>query len=275
MANKLHNIASKIQKLMTLAERGEGNEAEVAAATAQRLMREHAISMATLKETEILEQDPLMQLAFEVGQASWKIRLAWAIAEHCQVAVLRSRRWTSSHPITKEGMGKRKRRVFAWGYGHSSDLEVWEYLYEVALRQIESEARRYANTLKGDLFNIDGHMLTKREAMNRFRSGAVHGLNHKLYWQRERAKADAQAEAECAAEASPDPSEVGELLLAVQALDSRKNRADEYMRSKVRKLGSGYRGGVASSTDGVKAGQSISINKGVAAAAGRKLLGGA
>ena len=34
-----HNIASKIRKLMTLAERGEGNEAEVAAATAERLMR--------------------------------------------------------------------------------------------------------------------------------------------------------------------------------------------------------------------------------------------
>ena len=29
----MKNIASKIQKLMTLAERGEGNEAEVAAAT--------------------------------------------------------------------------------------------------------------------------------------------------------------------------------------------------------------------------------------------------
>jgi len=273
MANKLHNIASKIQKLMTLAERGEGNEAEVAAATAQRLMREHAISMATLKETEILEQDPLMQLAFEVGQASWKIRLAWAIAEHCQVAALRSCRWTSSHPITKESMGKRKRRVFAWGYGHSSDLEVWEYLYEVALRQIESEARRYASTLKGDLFNIDGHVLTKREAMNRFRAGAVQGLSHKLYWQRERAKADAQAEAECAAEASPDANEAEELLLAAQALDSRCKRADEYMRSKVRKLGSGYRGGVAGSKDGVKAGKSIAINKGVAAAAGRKMLG--
>ena len=273
------NIASKIRKLMTLAERGEGNEAEVAAATAQRLMREHAISMASLKETEILEQDPLMQVAFEVGTSSWKIRLAWAVAEHCQVSALRSTRWTARHPVTHEDMGEYKRRVFAWGYGHSSDLEVWEYLYEVALRQIESEARKYAKTLKADefaiftskdLFMVDGHMLTKREAMNRFRAGAVHGLSAKLYAQRREAKAQAEAEAGGRATSS----ESSETAVAVQAQESRKNRADTYMHSKNRKLGGGYRGGVGSSSAGVSAGRNISINKGVAAGRGRKMLEG-
>ena len=285
MTDKHRNIASKIQKLMTLAERGEGNEAEVAAATAQRLMREYAISMASLKETEILEQDPLMEVAFEVGTASWKIRLAWTMAEHCQVKALRSTRWTASHPITKEDMGKYKRRVFAWGYGHSSDLEVWEYLYEVALRQIESEARKYAKVLasrtpyvgrKGDLYPVHTHLatggwLTKREAMNRFRYGAVQGLERKLSQQRQEAKA--QAEAECAADVSPDQSEAGKLLLAVQALEGRTKRAASYMREKNPKTGT-WNGGVGSSSAGLKAGQSIAINKGVAASAGCKMLGG-
>ena len=273
------NIASKIRKLMTLAERGEGNEAEVAAATAQRLMREHAISMASLKETEILEQDPLMELAFEVGTSSWKIRLAWAMAEHCQVSALRSTRWTARHPVTHEDMGKYKRRVFAWGYGHSSDLEVWEYLYEIALRQIESEARKYAQTLKADefaiftskdMFMVDGDMLTKREAMNRFRAGAVQGLNAKLYRQRQAAKAQAQADEGVDA----TPAESDETAVAVQAQESRYKRADDHMRAKNPRIGGGYRGGVGASSAGVSAGRNISINKGVAAGRGRKMLEG-
>ena len=263
----MKNIASKIQKLMTLAERGEGNEAEVAAATAQRLMREHAISMAELKETEILEQDPLMQVAFEVGRASWKIRLAWTIAEHCQVSALRCRRYTAKNPVTHERLGERKRRIFAWGYGHSSDLEVWEYLYDVALRQIESEAKKYASTLNGHFCNVDGYILSKREAINRFRYGAVQGLEQKLSQQRRDSKAEAEAEV------SPDQGEAGELLLAVQALEGRNKRAESYMREENPKTGT-WNGGVGSSSAGLKAGANIAINKGVAASAGRKMLGG-
>ena len=273
------NIASKIRKLMTLAERGEGNEAEVAAATAQRLMREHAISMASLKETEILEQDPLMQVAFEVGQTSWRIQLAWALASHCQVSVLRATRWTSKHPVTHEDMGEYKRRYFAWGYGHSSDLEVWEYLFEVAERQIQSEARKYGRSLKPDefpiftaqdMFMVDCDMLTKREAMNRFRAGAVQGLSAKLYAQRQAAKAQAEVDAKGA----PERTEEEETALAVDAMESRTKRADTYMREKNPKLGGGYRGGVYSSSAGVKAGRRMSINKGVGGGRGPKLLGG-
>tara|TARA_A100001388_G_C28520791_1_gene380869 strand:- start:44 stop:571 length:528 start_codon:yes stop_codon:yes gene_type:complete len=174
-------------------------------------------------------------------------------------------------------MGKYKRRVFAWGYGHSSDLEVWEYLYEVAVRQIESEARKYGKSLspetsgwKGeDLFNVDGFMLTKREAMNRFRAGAVQGLSTKLAQQQEQAKAEAQAEAKDA----PTRTEAEETAITVQALDSRSKRADNYMREKNPKIGSGYRGGVGSSSAGVKAGRRMSINKGVGGGRGPKLLG--
>jgi hypothetical protein len=278
------NIASKIRKLMTLAERGEGNEAEVAAEMAQRLMREHAISMASLKETEILEQDPLLELAFEVGQSSWKIALAWALGTHCQVSALRCTRHASWHPTQKDergiavNLGSRKTRIFAWGYGHSSDLEVWEYLYEVAVRQIECEARKYAQTLKADefaiftskdMFIVDGDIMSKRKAMNRFRAGAVAGLSAKLHQQRQEAKAKAQAESE----AGPGPTESSETTIAVQAIASRYKRADDYMRSKNRKLGSGYKGGVRSSSAGVRAGRNISINKGVNGGRGPKLLG--
>ena len=257
-----HNIASKIRKLMTLAERGEGNEAEVAAATAERLMREHAISMASLKETEILEQDPLMQLAFEVGTATWKIRLAWTLAEHCQVSVLRCPRWTRRHPITKERLGERKRRVFAWGYGHSSDLEVWEYLYEVGLRQVESEARKYASNLKesrlySGRFWVDDDLLSKREAMNRFRYGAVQGLNQKLREQRESSRVKTTE--------SSDET-------AIEAINSRQKRADDVMRELNPKVGT-YTGGVGSSRAGLEAGRTLSINKGVAAGRNQKMLG--
>ncbi len=281
------NIASKIRKLMTLAERGEGNEAEVAAATAQRLMREHAISMASLKETEILEQDPMMELAFEVGQSSWKIQLAWAVAEYCQVSALRATRWTTIHPVTGEDLGDEyKRRVFAWGYGHSSDLEVWEYLYEVAVRQIESEARKYAKTLHTPdfmrwgtkaLFNVDGAMLTKREEMNCSGAGAVAGLSHKLRVERikekNQARAETEAQAAAEAEGKATPAESTETAVAVQEQASRYKRADEFMRGKNPKLGSGYRGGVGSSSAGVSAGKSISLNKGVGGGRGPKLLG--
>ena len=262
MAQKSFNIASKIRKLMTLAERGEGNEAEVAAAQAQRLMREHAISMASLKETEILEQDPLVQLAFEVGTATWRIRLAWALAEHCQVSVLRSSRWTEDHPITKEDLGSYKRRVFAWGYGHSSDLEVWEYLYQVALRQIESEARKYASNLEesrliSGRFWVDDDLLSKREAMNRFRYGAVSGLGQKLREQRYASRVKAT-------ETSDET--------ALEAIDSRQKRATDFMRDLNPRVGT-YSGGVASSSAGLSAGRTLSINKGVAAGRNRKMLG--
>ena len=253
---------------------------------AQRLMRDHAISMASLKETEILEQDPLLELAFEVGQSSWKIALAWALGTHCQVSALRCTRHASWHPTQKDergiavNLGSRKTRIFAWGYGHSSDLEVWEYLYEVAVRQIECEARKYGKSLTPDpwsaqgpsrdhMFIVDGDIMSKRKAMNRFRAGAVAGLSAKLHQQRQEAKAKAQAESE----AGPGPTESSETTIAVQAIASRYKRADDYMRSKNRKLGSGYKGGVRSSSAGVRAGRNISINKGVNGGRGPKLLG--
>ena len=122
------------------------------------------------------------------------------------------------------------------------------------------------------MYPVDTHLrtggwLTKREAMNRFRYGAVQGLERKLSQQRRDSKAEAEAEV------SPDQGEAGELLLAVQALEGRNKRAESYMREENPKTGT-WNGGVGSSSAGLKAGANIAINKGVAASAGRKMLGG-
>ena len=274
MSPNSFNIAAKIRKLMTLAERGEGNEAEAAAEVAARLMREHAISMANLKETELLETDPLEGTAFEVGTSSWKIDLAWALARHCQVSAVRAVRHTSWHPTKKDergislDLGARKRRVFAWGYGHRSDLEVWEYLYTVGVRQIEAEARRYKAKLEAEdavpserisyrdkWFYVDGHVMSKRQAMNCFRAGAVAGLNDKLYKQRKQDAAEYD----------------GSTALVLQ---TRAKRAREEMERNCPNLGSGTQRGVWGSSAGVDAGRSISINKGVAAGRGQRMLEG-
>ena len=275
MTDKRRNIASKIQKLMTLAERGEGNEAEAAAEVAARLMREHAISMASLRETELLETDPLEGVAFEVGTSTWKVRLAWALATHCQVSAVRSVRYTGTHPTQVDDNGRsvplkggHKRHVFAWGYGHRSDLEVWEYLYTVGVRQIEAEARRYKAKLeaegaipselmpyRGKWFDVDGHVMSKRKALNRFRAGAVVGLNDKLYEQRKQEAAEYE----------------GSTALVLQ---TRAKRAREEMERNCPNLGSGTQRGVWGSSAGVDAGRSISINKGVAAGRGQRMLEG-
>ena len=96
--------------------------------------------------------------------------------------------------------------------------------------------------------------MSKRKAMNRFRAGAVKGLDVKLRsLRREAADKVEQSTA-----------------LVVQA---RADRARSYMERFNPRLRT-YQGGVAGSGAGFKAGKEIAINKGLAAAAGRKQLGG-
>ena len=136
------SIVSKIRKLLRLAESDNENEAEVAARLADKLMREHAISLAGLDEAALLEEDPVGSHALEVGLTSWRAKLAWAMASQCNVSALRFNRYTDSHPTETDASGRAKplaggfkKRVFMIAYGHRSDLEVWGYLYEVAERE--------------------------------------------------------------------------------------------------------------------------------------------
>ena len=162
----MSSVISKIRKLLALAEGSEGNEAEVAASMARRLMDEHAIAQSHLDEAEILESDPVGTHSFEVGlNSQWRMKLAWAIASHCGVTAIRATAWRGG-----------KRVVDAIGYGHRSDLEVWEYLYKVAAREIDKKTKeeRKCAPYDWDTGKVD------RKYMNRYRLGLVQGLSMRL-----------------------------------------------------------------------------------------------
>jgi hypothetical protein len=170
----MSSIVSRIRKLLALAEGSAGNEAEVAAGMAQKLMEEHAITLSHLDEAEMLEADPVGIHQFEVGlNSQWRMQLAWSLAGHCNVSVLRSTQWCDEDD---------KRKVYAIGYGHRSDLEVWEYLYNVAAREITKRTKAHREEAPSDLYTgkVD------RRYMNRYRLGLVQGLRSRLEWDRKR-----------------------------------------------------------------------------------------
>jgi hypothetical protein len=116
----MSRLITKIQKLRALAEHNpNANEAAVAAAMADKLMRQHAITTADLDLGILLSEDPLVCQSHQITSASWTAQLAWAIGAHCRVRVLRAR----------SGQG-----TFARIYGHHSDVEIFCYLYEGARR---------------------------------------------------------------------------------------------------------------------------------------------
>jgi len=252
MTNK-EKITSRIRKLLALAEGSEGNEAEAAAKMADKLMREHAVSLHNLREDQILSQDPMEVTAVEVGKSTWAIKLAWALANHCNVSALRAVRYADRNPWvpnSTDGKGY-KRRTFALAYGHKSDLEVWRYLYSVAEREVQRLAKEFRDEYRNDYWETPS-----RTDVTRFREGAVQGLSSKLYEQRRAAKQ--QDVSSCTA----------------IALQTRKERADGFMRKHNPRLGSGYSGGVGGSSQGRAAGRSISLNSGIAARANRRMLKG-
>tara|TARA_R100001510_G_C7642870_1_gene200431 strand:- start:981 stop:1763 length:783 start_codon:yes stop_codon:yes gene_type:complete len=249
MSADQENIVARIRKLLALADKGEGNEAEVAAKMASKLMTKHAVSLSSLTEAEIREQDPVLSDAFIVGQASWKIQLAWAIASHCNVSAIRSRQWDATHPVTREQHPKAKRNgynVWAVGFGHKSDLQVWEYLYNVALRAINKEAKAWrAQENEERAEDCWGQDVTRAE-MNRFRMGAVGGLRGKL---KEIRQASRQA-------ATATSQETG-IVLA-----SRRERGLALRDQTHPRLGT-YSSSVHGNSAGYAAGRRININSGL------------
>ena len=236
-------IMDKIRKLLRLAESDNENEAESAARIAAKLMREHAVTQSSLSESALLEEDPVGVHAFEVGTSTWRIQLAWAMATHCSVSALRCVRHGTYHPTRENGHGGRfrmdecKRRVYAIGYGHRSDLEVWEYLYDVALREVERAAREHRKAQAHEGWGVS------RTEMTHFREGAVSGLRQKLYDQRSAAK---------------DEGPASEAL----ALQSRSERARLAKERANPALGT-FSGGIGGSSAGYSAGGKITINPAV------------
>ena len=246
-------IVGKIRKLLALAESDNENEAAVAGRIADKLMREHAVSLVALDEAALLEADPVGTDAFEVGKTTWRVTLAWTLASHCNVSAVRRRWGGPTHPTKLDDVGNPlllsggyKRRVFALGYGHRSDLEVWGYLYEVAVREIEREAKAY----RADEADL-GYPPTRTQ-MTAFREGAVNGLGAKLYEQRRAAKS----------ESAPGTA------LAVQ---SRADRADREKHRVHPRLGT-YKGGVGGSHEGREAGRKISIGTGIGTARRSRMI---
>lgn len=242
-------IVTRIRKLLALAGSDNANEAATAAALADKLMREHAVSLSTLDEADLLERDPVGVTAIEVGRATWAIDLAWALASHCNVSVVRARRYTDVNPWTKELLkGHSNRRVFAVAYGHRSDLEVWEYLYAVAKREIDRLTKAERVRIK----ERDGYV-TRTEG-TQYREGLVIGLRRKLYTRRQADRAEAGS-------------------TTALALQSRAQRAALAKRAANPHLGT-YRGGVGGSRRGVRDGARIQLNAGIGARPGVKRLGG-
>ena len=226
-------IVSRIRKLLALAEGSEGNEAEVAAGMAQRLMAEHAITLSHLDEAELLEADPIGIHKFIVGlNSQWRMQLAWALAGHCNVTALRSTEWDSATD---------KRVVYAVGYGHRSDLEVWEYLYGVAVREITKRTKAHRRVAPSD-YNTG---TVDRAYMNRYRLGLVKGLRHRL--ERDRKQRDARRSQE-------------EGLV----LQSRLDRAAQAM-NKANPCTATHKSSVRGNLVGARAGYSININRALSA----------
>jgi len=248
MTDKTQNkILNKIRKLLTLAERSEGNEAEVAGRLADQLMREHAVSLASLDEAALLAEDPVGGHELIVGRPAWMASLAWTLATHCNVEAVRGKRYRVVN-------GKGKHVTIMFGYGHRSDLQVWEYLYAVAEREIQRAAKAHREA-HANVYNwrTNGYGLGRTE-MSSFREGCVRGLSQKLCEQRQAAKAE----------------QAHTTALAVQ---SRHDRAKAECARRHPRLGT-FRGGVGASRDGVRAGRSISLSTGVGASASTtKLLG--
>lgn len=235
-------IVAKIIKILALAEDQKGtSEGEVAARLAARMMRDHAISIADLQDVST-DSDPLMESAIDVGRVTWRASLAWALAEHCNCAALRATVTTSVRVVeTGDGLYRAKRvgsqtasmRLF----GHKTDIEVCQYLYDICERQVEEACKKWKKDRGGASYS-EGQA---------FREAAVTGLNAKLHSIRR-------------AESSGD-SDAGTAIMV-----RRKEEAAVFMRSVVTTIGR-YRGGSTGSYDakaaGFAAGKEISLRAGV------------
>lgn len=230
-------IVEKIRKLLALSEGSAGAEAATAAAMAHKLMRKHAIEQSALDEAALLAEDPLTRTHLPISRASWTAQLGWALATHCNVRALRGSR--SFDPETGTYFS-RKAQYYLVGYGHASDLAIWEYLYSVAHREIERLAKEYIKAEK------ERYGYVTRTEMSEWRVSAVAGLRTKLYRMRREARAE------------PGGSKTALVL------QSRAQRALAYQESRCT-AGSSYRSTVsAGSAAGRAAGASINLRSAIA-----------
>ena len=239
---KRDNKIEQIKKLLAAShDKANNNEAAVAAAMAQRLMTKHAIEMADLEEHERSVVDPLGQGSIKVGNTGWAISLAWALGSHCNVSVVRHAKWDG---------------VFAKAYGHQSDIEIWQYLYSLARKEVERLTKEYRqhSDVQQWCWRKEKYIVD-RKMTSRYRTGLVQGLQSKLNEQKRESQA-VNTEA------------------TALVLQDRYKVADEYMRSKNSRLGAWQGSSVGGSNAGYRDGKNISLSAGLTGSRSPRQIGG-
>ena len=158
----MNPIIAKIEKLLRLSQDQDGTpEGETAARLASRMMAAHAIEMASIDLTKGVEHDPMEKQDMQVRVSVWRRVLASVLGTHCNCVVAYS---------SVKGVGQ-----FLSIYGHRTDVELFQYLYDICERQIEADAKKYVNRIPD--WACRG---VKKSMGNDFRRSAVTGLHTKL-----------------------------------------------------------------------------------------------
>ena len=178
----MNPIIKKIKKLMDLAKNQLGRpEGETAAKMAHKLMVAHAVTMADLSFEEQKRQDPLVEKSTEAGAGIWRRALLDIIAEHCNC---RSAYMSGARVKHDSDNKSRKAKQLFYFYGHQSDVEVAQYLYDICERQIAAACKKYLAGLS-KMYTKPWHRRgyesgARRTLANDFKRSAVEGLQTKL-----------------------------------------------------------------------------------------------
>lgn len=175
MATLNQALIEKLRKVLALTNSPVENEAQAAAATLQRILAEHNLTIADL-ESKGQNAPKVLQSPFDLGKAAfnWKLDLAEAIAEHyyCHAIVDRTRK--TVHFV-----------------GRPDNVESLKMLYGWIVDQIKrlaAEDREQHKTENGE------HIDPLRWQVN-YGVGAVERLGRRLREQREKEQADVRSTA--------------------------------------------------------------------------------
>mgnify|MGYP003144901450 CR=1 FL=1 len=237
-----NKIIERIRKLLSLAEGSSGHEAETAAAMARRLMREHAVSQATVEESD-RPNDPLVRV--RVSFDGLKLRRNSDILGYSRTRTAWWKRELASavgRYLDLRSAYNRGTNVW-WFYGYQSDVEVAIYLYDICARQINDACKAHVDSLKHSYMCWSPGR--SRTAGTEFRQSAVGGLRSKF---RELKRT----------EQNEDPT--GFALMV-----NRKNAVNRWVESNFSfgSAGSGWGGNASHSRAGWNAGREIRLNAGV------------
>lgn len=164
---ELSSVISKVQKLLSLANSSNANEAATAAALANKLIDQYRLSSAdySVSETEI---DPLIEdndYIYETGRiVPWKSSLVVVLAKHYGCALFNSAYYPNGRKVSRYKL-----------VGRNSDIEITKYMFNWLMlecqRLSENEARG-----KGRVF------------ASSYCQGFVVGIRQQLFKSRQEAK---------------------------------------------------------------------------------------